>query len=303
VVIPLYNKELYVKRALDSVLAQTYSDFEIIVIDDGSTDKGPEIVKSYDNQKITFIQQNNTGKSVARNQGIKEANGVIMAFLDADDAWLPHFLETIARLHQAFPEAGIYGTAFAHCYPEVSILTTYSKEKGEQLLNYFRDFLIHGGPMFCTDTFAAPKSILEAVGLYSEYLTIGEDIDLYGKIALSYPVAYSPSICSCYYLDTVHNTRGKLKSPLEVPFLRYLFTFSESELKKRDDYNDIQEYCDYWRTEMVMRNFFSGYYAHALRLFIEINNKRHMIIKLRRLFTRLTKPCPYWAYQTIPFPI
>jgi len=303
VIIPLYNKEPHIKRALDSVLAQTFSDFEIIVVDDGSADKSSEIVKSYANEKITLIQQKNTGESGARNRGIREANGKIIAFLDADDAWLPHFLETIARLHQTFPEAGIYGTAFAHCYPEVSVLTTYSKEEGERILSYFRDFLVHGGPMFCTDTFAAPKTVLESVGLYSEYLKIGPDVDLYGKIALSYPVAYSPSVCACYYLDTVNNTSGKSKFPLEVPFLGYLSTFSESELKKRDDYNEIQEYCDYWRTEMAMRNFFSGYYARAIRLLMETHNKHYAKVRLKRLFTRLTKPCPYWAYQTIPFPI
>jgi len=157
--------------------------------------------------------------------------------------------------------------------------------------------------MFCNSSFAAPKVVLETVCLYSEYLKIGEDIDLYGKIALSYPVAYSPSICSCYYLNAINNTQGKSNFHLEVPLLRYLATFSEDDLKKRDDYNDIQNYCDYWRTEMAMRNFFSGHYACAMRLIMGTHNKYFLKVRLKRLFVRVTKSCPYWAYQTIPYSI
>jgi len=285
VVIPLYNKEPHIGRALDSVLAQTYSDFEIIVVDDGSTDKGPEIVKSYNNEKITLIQQKNAGASRARNRGIREANGLLIAFLDADDAWLPHFLETVAKLHKQFPEAGIYGTAYAWCYPDKSVLSSYLKEKGEHLLEcYFREEVTSAmknsqftSYLFTSDSFAAPKENLEAVDFYPEDLIHGEDQELYAKIALSYSVAYSPSICACYYQDIVNSTsRKKSKLPVEVPFIRYLSTFSEKELKSRDDYNDIQEYCDLLRFRFATINHNFGHLAYARCLIMQTNYRRYL---------------------------
>jgi len=94
VVIPLYNKRLYVKRALDSVCKQTFEDLEVIVVDDGSTDGGPEIVKAYSDPRIRLIRQDNAGPGAARNRGIREGTAPYVTFLDADDEWLPFFLES-----------------------------------------------------------------------------------------------------------------------------------------------------------------------------------------------------------------
>ena len=93
IVIPLYNKEKYIARAINSILAQTLSDCEIVVVDDGSTDKSADIVRSFDDSRIHLIQQANAGVSVARNKGIKESKAELVAFLDADDEWMPQFLQ------------------------------------------------------------------------------------------------------------------------------------------------------------------------------------------------------------------
>ena len=92
VVIPLYNKDKYIARALDSVFGQTCQDFEVIVVDDGSTDNGAEIVRSYKDRRLRFIRQANAGPGAARNHGIQESRAPLLAFLDADDEWLPEFL-------------------------------------------------------------------------------------------------------------------------------------------------------------------------------------------------------------------
>ena len=91
VVIPLYNKEVYIKNTLNSVLAQTIKDFEIIVVNDGSTDKSAEVVKSLSDPRIRLINQVNAGVSVARNRGINEAKADLIAFLDGDDEWKTKF--------------------------------------------------------------------------------------------------------------------------------------------------------------------------------------------------------------------
>jgi glycosyltransferase involved in cell wall biosynthesis len=108
IIIPLYNKRSYIGRALDSVLHQSFQDFEIIVVDDGSTDNGAEVVKSYDDPRIRLIRQENKGVSVARNTGADRATADFIAFLDADDEWMPRQLETVSGLRKKFPDAGLF---------------------------------------------------------------------------------------------------------------------------------------------------------------------------------------------------
>ncbi|NLZ30356.1 MAG: glycosyltransferase family 2 protein, partial [Methanomicrobiales archaeon] len=112
VVIPLYNKAPYIARALSSIIAQTRQDFEVIVIDDGSTDGGEEIVRGFDDPRIRVIRQENRGVSAARNRGIEAARADFIAFLDADDEWMPTHLGALLRLRGRYPRAGAYGTAY-----------------------------------------------------------------------------------------------------------------------------------------------------------------------------------------------
>jgi len=112
VVIPLYNKDKHITRAINSVLNQSYRKFEIIVVDDGSTDSGVIEVKKINDSRIRLVQQINLGVSSARNKGISLAKYNFVGFLDADDAWKPDFLETIYFLIKKYPEAGAYATAY-----------------------------------------------------------------------------------------------------------------------------------------------------------------------------------------------
>jgi glycosyltransferase involved in cell wall biosynthesis len=92
VVIPLYNNEAYITRAIDSVLAQSFQDFELVVVDDGSTDSGPDLVMGYQDKRLSLIRQRNMGPGCARNRGLKESTAPYLSFLDSDDEWLPNFL-------------------------------------------------------------------------------------------------------------------------------------------------------------------------------------------------------------------
>ena len=112
IVIPLYNKEKYIARAIKSVLAQTYQEFEIIVINDGCTDNSANEVAMFDDDRIKIINQVNAGVSAARNRGILEAKQSFIAFLDADDEWYPDYLESIANLQGAYPECQVFATSY-----------------------------------------------------------------------------------------------------------------------------------------------------------------------------------------------
>lgn len=92
VIVPLYNKALFVRRALDSIARQTINDYEVIVVNDGSTDQGPEIVRAFGDERVRLITQANLGPGAARNRALLEAEGDLIAFLDADDEWLPNYL-------------------------------------------------------------------------------------------------------------------------------------------------------------------------------------------------------------------
>jgi len=116
VIIPLYNKENYIERAIQSVLAQTYQIFEIIVVDDGSADGGPERVRNFNDPRIILIRQKNAGPGVARNVGLDKARGRYVAFLDADDEWMPTFLEAgLSLLEDDTARVTVVSTGYFHC--------------------------------------------------------------------------------------------------------------------------------------------------------------------------------------------
>lgn len=112
VIIPLYNKEPIIEKSLRSVLSQDYDDFEVVVVNDGSTDRSAEIVKSIDDPRIRLIEQENGGPSKARNTGVKNAKGEWVVFLDADDEFLPGALSKFYSLIEEHPEVGMFGCSY-----------------------------------------------------------------------------------------------------------------------------------------------------------------------------------------------
>jgi len=115
VVIPLYNKARHISRALDSVLGQTHQDYEVVVVNDGSTDGSEDIVRRYSDPRIRMVFREHVdsgGGHAARNLGIAESRADLIAFLDADDEWLPEHLATIVRLSEKYPECGAYASAY-----------------------------------------------------------------------------------------------------------------------------------------------------------------------------------------------
>ncbi len=193
VVIPTYNRALFVTKAIDSVLKQSFKDYEIIVIDDGSTDGTRKALEAYSN-KITYIYQENSGVSSARNTGIKEAKAEWMSFLDSDDEWKENYL--LVQMAQVKEVSN----AVAHMTNAVSISTNgernnFFNEIG--LLNKFNDkqylvlerplqLIINHGITFLQSSIIQ-RNILLRAGLLDETLTIAEDLDLITRVALQGP--------------------------------------------------------------------------------------------------------------------
>ena len=220
VVIPLFNKALYIERALHSILAQTITDFELIVIDDGSTDGGCNIVKNLNDDRIRLIQQENSGVSAARNQGIVEAKGELIAFLDADDEWLPEFLETVIRLRDRYPEAGAFATAYqvdkGGGLMRNRKIRGYRKNQWEGIIpNYFKTRTT----LVCSSAVAVKKEVFEKTGTFRVEAKRAEDLDLWLRIATYFAIAYSNKPQAIWYHGLPNNAclveLPEINSPLE----------------------------------------------------------------------------------------
>jgi glycosyltransferase involved in cell wall biosynthesis len=206
VVIPLYNKQHSIKSTLESACNQTIRDIEIIVIDDGSTDNGAEICRHYPDPRICLVQQKNLGVSVARNEGIRRARADLIAFLDADDTWDPTYLETILRLRRTYPEAGAYATSYyilnnKGVKSKIELNYIPSDTWEGILTNFFKLAALEKFNILWTGSICVPKHIFEQVGGFCVGEHCGQDIDMWYRIALNYPIAYSALPKAFYHRD------------------------------------------------------------------------------------------------------
>jgi len=198
-----------------SVLSQTIQDFEVIVVDDGSTDDGADIVREFGDPRIRLIRQENRGVSVARNRGIKAARAKLVAFLDADDEWLPKHLETLVRLWKKYPEAGAYGTAYLIKMKDLTVqVAPFSSEIPKEpwegpLPSYFKAAALGDSPISAS-TVAITKCILNEIGGFKTEAWWAEDTDLWGRIALKYPIAFSWEGIAILYLDASNRACNRI---------------------------------------------------------------------------------------------
>ncbi len=183
VIIPTYNRDWMVKESIDSVLAQDFNDFELIVVDDGSTDNTPEILDSY-RQDINVIRQGNRGVSAARNAGIAKASGRFIAFLDSDDLWLPDKLSLQVDFFNSNPSALICQTEEIWIRNNVRINPKIKHKKPSGMI--FEPSLA-----LCLVSPSAviiKRSLFDEVGLFDETLPACEDYDLWLRISCRHPV-------------------------------------------------------------------------------------------------------------------
>lgn len=180
VIIPLYNKAQYVQRAIDSILKQTFQEYEVIVVNDGSTDGGEQKILAYGDQ-VKLITQSNQGVSEARNRGITEAKYPWIVFLDADDFWQPNYLDTIRQGITQFPQAGILGCSYSQ---STESLGNTDSQGWFQMEDYFKRAMVN--TLFFTSATVIRKSFfLENPGFDRE-LSRGEDLDVWFRTVLFY---------------------------------------------------------------------------------------------------------------------
>lgn len=246
IIIPLYNKANYIVKTVQSVLKQTYQQFEIIVVNDGSTDNGFEIVKQIKDSRIRLIQKENGGVCSARNVGISNAKYDYIALLDADDYWDKDFLSEASKLIEDFPQAALWGINFAEIYEGKLIRelpTGLPKGFRGIVEDYFEmpEKMGRISDLFCSSSVVIRKSIFDHTGMFDERLKYSEDIDMWYRIIANFPVAFYDRYMSFYQYDADNRAMNR-KRTLKY-FLPY---YSDKYLPYKNNsvfYNFIIRWC------------------------------------------------------------
>lgn len=258
VIIPLYNKADSIANALDSIFAQTFQDFEVIVVDDGSTDGGADIVEQYGNPRIRLIRQANAGVSAARNRGIAEAKGEYVAFLDADDEWMPQFLEEIVALQNEFPECMAQATNYTFNSNGVKSSTILRKLpfKGKHgiLTNYFEVASCSHPPVW-TSAICIERELLLEIGSFPVGVKSGEDLLTWARIATRTQWAYSMNEYAQYNIDLLFDGKKQERPHDEIDKVGdgLLELLDKIKISHR---SELKKYISLWykmRTSVYMR--------------------------------------------------
>lgn len=278
IVIPLYNKADYIENTLKSVLNQTFKDYEIIIINDGSTDSSTTKVLGFNDSRIQLFNQKNQGASVARNLGIEKANYDYIAFLDADDLWMNNHLETLKTLIQNFPNAGMYASRYELVFnngknyiPKFNEIAT---DFEGIVSDYFEASLTY--PISTSSSIVIPQYIFKETGNFKPAISSGQDVDMWIRIASKHPVAISNKITASY-LHYIENSLSK------TPIL-------DKKLKDFNDYKQLEEknpslkkYLDIYRIEYALQYKIAGENKKSKELFKNIL-KENISFKTKNIY-------------------
>ena len=278
VVMPLFNKEQDVRAAILSVLNQTFRGFELIVVNDGSTDSSVGIVEEFKDDRISLVNQENAGVSAARNKGIKFARSELIAFIDADDLWHPDFLATVIALREDFPEAKWFATGYEILHPETG--RSFSELNGEAesfrrgiLGDYFK-VATNSAPPVWSSAVAVTRDAMNAVGGFPLGIGSGEDLLTWARLAVRFPLAYEVRSLAVFRVSGIHrradptNQVGQALQELAVRF----------PLER-----SLKTYLGMWyRMQAVMAMRFGDHALARQRAWLAM---RHGPTQLRNLYT------------------
>ncbi len=218
VVIPLYNKEKQIANTIRAVLSQTFQDFEIVIVDDGSTDNSVAEVEKIQDSRIRLIKQINAGVSAARNRGIEEARAEYIALLDADDEWKSQYLETQYQLTQRYPDCNVYACNYEFRDSEGRVAPTilhklpFEEEDGV-LTNYF-EVASCSHPPICSISIMVKKSLIQSIGGFPLGIKSGEDLLTWARLAVKGKIAYNRTPLAVFINDvSLFNQDQRVRLP------------------------------------------------------------------------------------------
>jgi len=265
IVIPLYNKANYIENTLKSVLNQTFADYEIIIINDGSTDDSVTKVIGFNDSRIQLFNQKNQGASVARNLGIEKAKYEYIAFLDADDLWMTNHLEILNGLIQNFPNAGIFASRYELVFNngknDIPTFKGISADYEGIIPDYFETSLPN--PIATSSSIVIPKGVFEKTGYFKPTISSGQDVDMWIRIASKYPVVISNKVTASY-LHYIEDSLSK------TPILDKKLNDFKDYKQEEESNPSLKKYLDTYRIEYVLQYKIAGNNKKSKELFKNI---------------------------------
>ncbi len=280
IIIPLYNKELSIGRTIESVLKQTYASFELIIVDDGSTDHSAAVVEKILDERIRLIKKSNGGVSSARNKGVEEAKYDWVAFLDADDLWHEDYLLEISKVIAKQIDIEGIATDFATVNKDGTVLK--SREANVSgIVNYFKATNELGYNILNMSTFCTKKKSLLSIGMFSKHLTHGEDMEVFEKLARRGNMWIVNKVLSYYVMDAENRAMNKLPSVYKTHV--YLADTSKIKQPEERDYylGRLLVYIHYYIMNLQLKNAYILFKKHYG--FITIN---HLLLFEKNLFRK-----------------
>lgn len=282
VIMPLYNKAPYVKKAIYSVISQTFRDFEIVVVDDGSTDGSlSEAKAALADVSLPYqvIHQENAGVSTARNNGVAVSEGDYLCFLDADDWWAPTFLERMHGLIHDYSGAGAYGTNYYYVKNGRQRVCVTTSETG--VIDYCKSYSERLQMPLWTGATCIPRAVFDEMGGFRPNLNLGEDFDLWIKIALKHKVVFLNEPLSFYYQDSDPTWRliGKLHDPSS--HMLWNLEYLAEEERTNPDYKLL---IDNLRTYGLLPYYLSRQYHSAAKQELDKVNWSRQPLRTRLLY-------------------
>lgn len=297
VVIPLYNKQESIVATLQSVLAQTYTDYEVVIVDDGSTDNSAQVVEEFisaypqpllKGKGVRLVRKANGGVSSARNTGIMEAKGEYIAFLDGDDLWDEKYLETLHQLICDYPDATIYGIGCAKLRDDEMISQNFTQNnKRGYVKNVWRNYSeCWTGSSSCS----RKEKLLEA-GLFDTRLAYGEDIDMWWRLLLLGEGVIDNHILAYYRQDAENRAMNKL-----IPLEKHLPCYMEKYEFVRKRNEDFRSFFDRQMIYILYPYLFNKTYKKRAQ---KLASKLDYKLQKRSMRLRMILPYVYLFYQTL----
>ncbi|MEP0265657.1 glycosyltransferase family 2 protein [Dokdonia sp.] len=247
VVISVYNKEGFIKKTLQSVFAQTLQDYEVIVVNDASTDHSEEEIQAIGHEIIYHAFSQNKGAAAARNKAIQLATGDYIALLDGDDLWYPDYLEEMNHLLQEFPTYSVFATAIDiedHDGKRASAYTFPNPENKQRIaVNYFE--ASYKNTVLTSSSTVIKRSAFETIGDYDESIKSGQDTDLWIRIGLQYPIAFSTKSCATY-------TYAPVSLYKSIGSVKHRPNFVKFETLEKEN-KELKKFLDLNRFSLVIR--------------------------------------------------
>lgn len=284
VVIPVYNKAEFIENTLNSVFSQTYPHYEVIAVNDGSTDGSLNILEKYKAKGLSIINQNNQGVSVARNVGIEHAQNEYIALIDADDIWLSHHLEEHAKSIKKFPDNPIFTNHYEIKWSSNVIKPAkFNLDESDQNIRIIDDYFKASlkDNLIWTSAVCFKRSVFESLGGFNPNYTTGQDLDLWIKFALKFSVIYNTKITMIYH-------KGIINSLSKNEYNEVRYKLFSSYLKEEQKNKGLSLYLDQKRYGLALRtkaknNFTLFKKTYALINIEELNFKQKLLLNLPAL--------------------